>query len=66
MTNKKGATMNNEVTKTYDCFNGGLLVKHFVSYPEGTTLVHYTATKHNGTTSKKYTYIKHAINWLAK
>ena len=57
-----------EETKDYDCFTGGIITKHWVTYhyPRPVTLVHYTATKHNGETSKKYTRIGNATNWLGK
>lgn len=53
-----------ETTKTYDLFNG-TVVKHFVRYPEGTVLVHYTAIR-DGTESKAYQRLGNAINWLNK
>lgn len=61
-------TKTSEVTKDYDCFTGGIVIKHWVTYhyPRPVTLVHYTATKNNGETSKKYTAIAWAVKWLAK
>ena len=53
-----------ESINTYELSDGTLL-KHFVRYPEGTIVVHYTAIK-NGVESKKCSRCGNAINWLGK